>query len=92
LANAGVRLSDDLASSLLDPIALGYRSRLSIGKQLGLYGVSLLCGIGFTMSLFIATRAFDTGVLEGSIVSAIVGDVVLAGAAGSRGKRRDRES
>jgi NhaA family Na+:H+ antiporter len=46
-----------------------------------LYGVALLCGIGFTMSLFIGSLAFDEsyaarvrlGVLTGSIVSALVG-------------------
>lgn len=53
-----------------------------------IYGVSLLCGIGFTMSLFIGTLAFQDGsgmyhawlrlgVLLGSITSAIVGFLVL---------------
>ncbi len=53
-----------------------------------LYGVCLLCGIGFTMSLFIGTLAFEqqglyyqtnvkVGVLVGSILSAIVGGFVL---------------
>ncbi|MBU2918139.1 Na+/H+ antiporter NhaA [Psychrosphaera sp. F3M07] len=49
-----------------------------------LYGVTLLCGIGFTMSLFIGSLAFEhqgfehlnsvkVGVLSGSILSAIAG-------------------
>lgn len=51
-----------------------------------LYGVSLLCGIGFTMSLFIGSLAFEhstfdapirLGVLTGSIVCACVGYLVL---------------
>lgn len=50
------------------------------------YGMSLLTGIGFTMSLFIGTLAFDTmeqatyvrlGVLGGSILSGIAGVTVL---------------
>ena len=51
------------------------------------YGVSLLCGIGFTMSLFIGLLAFPdqpvlqdevkVGVLLGSIISALAGTVVL---------------
>lgn len=55
---------------------------------LQLYGVSLLCGIGFTMSLFIGTLAFEgqdasymhsvkTGVLLGSVMSAVLASVVL---------------
>ncbi|MFD1624055.1 Na+/H+ antiporter NhaA [Azospirillum griseum] len=51
-----------------------------------IYGVALLTGIGFTMSLFIGTLAFPDpsyavsvrlGVLTGSILSAIVGYLVL---------------
>lgn len=50
-----------------------------------LYGVSLLCGVGFTMSLFIGSLAFEQGgteailmndrlgILAGSTLSAIVG-------------------
>jgi len=54
-----------------------------------LYGVSLLCGIGFTMSLFIGTLAFEhqgmhlqesvkVGVLLGSFMSAILGAFIIS--------------
>jgi len=54
---------------------------------LQLYGVSLLCGIGFTMSLFIGLLAFKdaalqdevkVGVLVGSLTSALLGAALLS--------------
>ena len=53
---------------------------------LQLYGVALITGIGFTMSLFIGTLAFPDaeqaaavrlGVLSGSTLSAVLGYLVL---------------
>ena len=55
---------------------------------LSLYGTSALCGIGFTMSLFIGSLAFEEtgvnllfderlGIIIGSLASGIVGYVVL---------------
>ncbi len=55
----------------------------------GLYGMSILCGIGFTMSLFIGALSFDAshadllvanriGILSGSLLSALLGYVLLA--------------
>jgi NhaA family Na+:H+ antiporter len=64
-------------------------AKLPSGATWGqVYGVSLLCGIGFTMSLFIGTLAFEhgdfnvlsgvkMGVLIGSVVSALAGLLVL---------------
>lgn len=56
----------------------------------GLYGVSILCGVGFTMSLFIGSLAFENvaldqelvfderlGIILGSLLSGIMGYLVL---------------
>ncbi len=52
-----------------------------------MYGVAVLCGIGFTMSLFISALAFEgdaarvvddrIGILAGSVVSAVAGYLIL---------------
>jgi len=60
------------------PAAVGWRQ---------VWGVSLLCGIGFTMSLFIAGLAFaqshlldaaKIGILAASLISGVAGALVLA--------------
>jgi Na+:H+ antiporter, NhaA family len=54
-----------------------------------IHGVAAVCGVGFTMCLYIASLAFDTeaqenaakiGVLVGSLLSGMVGYVALRGA------------
>jgi NhaA family Na+:H+ antiporter len=67
-------------------VRLGLASLPSGATWPSVYGVALLCGIGFTMSLFIGTLAFDDprhavevrlGVIMGSVVSALGGYLVL---------------
>lgn len=112
-ANAGVSLSGVSFEDLMSPLPLGIALGLFAGKQIGvfgatilavkagiarrpegagwlhLYGVACLTGIGFTMSLFIGTLAFDSaaqldavrlGVLLGSLMSALMGVAVLLAA------------
>ena len=72
-------------------VKLGVGSRLRGATWLQVYGVALLCGIGFTMSLFIGALAFPgqpelidqakLGVLLGSLLSALGGLAVLRFAA-----------
>ncbi|GLV25948.1 Na+/H+ antiporter NhaA [Sphingobium sp. Cam5-1] len=66
---------------------LGWASRPAHSTWTQVYGVALLCGIGFTMSLFIGGLAFaphpDTGdaaklgILLGSLASATAGFLIL---------------
>ncbi|HSD60428.1 MAG TPA: Na+/H+ antiporter NhaA [Burkholderiales bacterium] len=64
-------------------------ARMPEGASWGsLFGTSVLCGIGFTMSLFIANLAFGgaepqlavrsvMGILAGSLVAAVIGYLIL---------------
>lgn len=84
---AGVMLASWLA------VRLGLSAMPAGATWPQFYGVAVLTGIGFTMSLFIGNLAFSSpeyavevrlGVLAGSIASALVGYLILA-AAGRRG-------
>ena len=68
-------------------------ARLPPGASwLQIYGISVLCGIGFTMSLFVGSLAFEhlprtdylianrIGILTGSLVAAVAGYAVLLAA------------
>ncbi|HHQ14915.1 MAG TPA: Na+/H+ antiporter NhaA [Chromatiales bacterium] len=57
-------------------------------SMMQIYGVAILCGVGFTMSLFIGSLAFEQGgagygrpdrlgIIAGSLLSGLVGFVVL---------------
>lgn len=100
---AGVSLLNSLSLAVLGGLCIGkpigvllfsfiaVRSRIAVlpgrisWKQL--FGVSLLCGIGFTMSIFIMNLAFGPhseyaecarfGILLASLVSAVVGYIYL---------------
>lgn len=66
---------------------LGFAQRPENSTWAQIWGTAILCGIGFTMSLFIAALAFPRypllieeaklGILSGSVISAIMGYCVL---------------
>ena len=68
-------------------VKLGFADGPTNAAPLHVLGVSLLCGIGFTMSLFIGLLAFPDspalqdgvkiGILLGSLVAALLGTLVL---------------
>ena len=77
-------------------IGLKVSRRPTGAKWIDLFGISLLCGIGFTMSLFIGELAFPAvgpspaqvrlGVIAGSILSTLAGAGVLAWSQARRGE------
>ncbi|TAL30683.1 MAG: Na+/H+ antiporter NhaA [Phenylobacterium sp.] len=78
-------------------IGLKWARRPTGAKWLELYGVSALCGVGFTMSLFIGALAFPAadalhqaqvraGVVLGSLASVLMGMAVLAISAARRAR------
>ena len=82
-----------VAASCWLVVRLGLASLPTRATWRQLYGVAVLCGIGFTMSLFIATLALSdadhltaakVGILAGSIVSGVAGYLIL-GAKSRRG-------
>lgn len=79
-------------------IGLKWARRPTGAKWIELYGVSALCGVGFTMSLFVGGLAFAegdaahqaqvrAGVVLGSLASALLGILVLSVSA----RRRELE-
>ncbi|MBE5074903.1 Na+/H+ antiporter NhaA [Erythrobacteraceae bacterium E2-1 Yellow Sea] len=66
---------------------IGFAERPQNANWAEIWGVSILCGIGFTMSLFIGGLAFPgspllieegkIGILIGSAISAVVGYIIL---------------
>jgi NhaA family Na+:H+ antiporter len=87
---AGLFLGKQLGVLVFSWLAVQLRvARLPAGVTWAqLYGVAILCGIGFTMSLFIGSLAFEhagpqygasvrLGILAGSLLSAVVGYVIL---------------
>lgn len=84
----GKQLGVFLFSALV--IRLGFAKMPKGSNWLGLYGVAVLCGIGFTMSLFIGSLAFEAsgnnrlfderiGILAGSLFSGLLGYFILRG-------------
>lgn len=82
-------------------IRLGFADLPVNAGWLHMIGISLLCGIGFTMSLFIGLLAFASnvelqdavkvGILAGSFIAAILGAAVLLVAPAANGAEEEME-
>jgi len=107
-ANAGVSFDGVTMKELFGPITLGVALGLFVGKQIGIwgasmiaikagitrfprhsngwqiYGISLIAGVGFTMSLFIGSLAFgkDVGTYPAQVRLGVIAGSFLAGALG----------
>ncbi len=76
-----------IMASVLIAVKLGVASKLRGATWLQIYAVATLCGIGFTMSLFIGALAFPgnallideakIGVIMGSVAAALLGYTIL---------------
>jgi NhaA family Na+:H+ antiporter len=88
---AGLFLGKQLGvfGAAMTAIKLGVAERPAGTSYIQLYGAAILTGVGFTMSLFIGTLAFEDeslmaqvrlGVLVASILSGLVGSLVLVAA------------
>ena len=105
---SSVPLGIVLALAVGKPIGVFGFSLLAAGLRVGrrptgttwweLLGVAMLCGVGFTMSLFIGALAFDAGdglaqtqarlgVIAGSLASVLTGGALLAWAQVRRARR-----
>jgi len=100
---AGLFLGKQMGVFLFVRVALQFKFAHLPDKTswLQLYGVALLCGIGFTMSLFLGTLAFEDihpeylmdvrlGVFVGSFLSGLMGFIVLHIAFKNKRKRFSR--
>lgn len=73
--------------TVLVAVKLGWADAPTNAAPLHILGVALLCGIGFTMSLFVGMLAFPgnqmlqdevkIGILLGSVIAAVLGSLVL---------------
>jgi NhaA family Na+:H+ antiporter len=86
---AGLMVGKQLGifSAIVIAYRIGFALRPANASWAAIWGVSILCGIGFTMSLFISELAFPrspllideakVGILLGSLFSAVLGYAIL---------------
>jgi Na+:H+ antiporter, NhaA family len=84
--SAGLVLGKPIGITLATYIAAGLLKQRTPARLAQMIGMAMLAGIGFTMSLFVGNLAFGSsdlatpvrfGVLGGSLVSALLGLLVL---------------